>query len=178
MADVSACNGSDGSSLTVSGPRPLRENEPGPTIKPKARPQHPGPTLPQSEPPDPNPGPSGLQALPSEDHRTIKASGRWKARGQEETSHPSVTGKSHVTRTMADDPTTKGCQGNVSVSPKGPGVHTHAAGAQVLHDPLPPPAGSGLQNTSDKHVINTHLFIFNKQNHSIVQGQFLKVIAQ
>lgn len=51
MADVSACDGSDGSSLTVSGPRPLRETEPRPTTEPEARPRHPGPAPPPSEPP-------------------------------------------------------------------------------------------------------------------------------
>lgn len=41
MADVSASNGSDGSSLTVSGPRPLCENEPRPTIRTQGRPPAP-----------------------------------------------------------------------------------------------------------------------------------------
>lgn len=100
MADVSACNGSDGSSLTVSGPRPLRGNEPRPITQTQALSPAPRADSAAVRTPNPNPGPRGPQSLPSEDHRTIKAHGRWNASGQEVMSHPSVTSKSHVTHTM------------------------------------------------------------------------------
>lgn len=133
---------------------------PGPPYEPKAGPRHPGPTPPQSEPPDPNPGPGGLQSLPSEDHRTIKAHSRWNVSGQEVMPHPSVTSESHVTRTMTGNPITTRCQDSVAVSPKGPGTDTQAAGTHALHAQFPlsqQEVGYGIPFIS---MLSMHTFLF------------------
>lgn len=162
MADVSACNGSDGSSLTVSGPRPLRGNEPRPITQTQALSPAPRADSAAVRTPNPNPGPRGPQSLPSEDHRTIKAHGRWTASGQEVMSHPSVTSKSHVTHTMTDNPITKCCHDNVSVSPECPGADTHTAGAHVLQDQslLQQEVGYSISFIS---MLSVHIFLLLTQ---------------